>query len=160
MAQARSPCGGGHAVGAQAGPTAITPGPARGRLHGGASGDRDPVQLRLRSTLSSAPGAKPMEVRSVLRAASMTHWTAWPSPKSGRRGRSSRMASTNNRGPTDCFAKMLNGRPGRPARSSCQEPRVPRRMISPTAVPRAAAASTISSACGTGGPSSLCWSFR
>lgn len=25
MAQARSPCGGGHALGAQAGPTAITP---------------------------------------------------------------------------------------------------------------------------------------
>jgi len=49
MAQARSPCGGGHALGAQAGPTAITPGPARGRRHGGASGDRDPVQLRLRS---------------------------------------------------------------------------------------------------------------
>jgi len=28
MAQARSPCGGGHALGAQAGPTAITPGAA------------------------------------------------------------------------------------------------------------------------------------
>ena len=55
MAQARSPCGGGHALSAQAGPTAITPGPARGRLHACASGDRDPVQLRLRSTLSSAP---------------------------------------------------------------------------------------------------------
>ena len=78
MAQARSPCGGGHALGAQAGPTAITPGPARGRLHGGASGDRDPVQLRLRSTLSSAPGAKPMEVRSVLRP---------PRRRTGRRDR-------------------------------------------------------------------------
>ena len=37
------------------------------------------------------------------------------------------MASTNNRGPTACFSKMLNGRPGRPRRSGCQEPRVPRR---------------------------------
>ena len=32
MAQARSPCGGGHALGAQAGPTAITPGRLAGQV--------------------------------------------------------------------------------------------------------------------------------
>lgn len=110
MAQARSPCGGGHALGAQAGPTAITPGPARaasrrcewrprpcsttsskhaefcpwGETHGGSLGSEG----RLDDTLD---GVTVTEIRT--------------------KRRSSRMASTNNRGPTDCFSKMLNGRP-------------------------------------------------